>query len=99
MAHLEGISRTLLFQHPRLKYLPDEPLGIVNGVLWVSFRLFGCFVSNQHRSGSERHTAWDTQPALFVCYHLHIPATRVKDADRTEGRAQVQADNFWFGRR
>lgn len=99
MTHLEGISRTLLLQHPRLKSLPDEPLGIVNGVLWASFRLLGCFVSNQDRSGGEGDAAGDTQPALFVRDHLHMPAARVEDAHGTEGRAQVQSDYFGFGRR
>lgn len=51
--HLEGVSCTLLLQQPRLKDLPDEPLGIVNGVLWVSFGQFGGFVANQHRIGRE----------------------------------------------
>lgn len=56
-------------------------------------------MSHQHRGGREWDTAGDAQPALFVCDHLHGPATRVEDADRTEGGAQVQADYFGFGRR
>lgn len=96
--HLEGVSRTLLLQQPRLKDLPDEPLGIVNGVLWVSFGQFGGFMANQHRIGREWDATRDAQPAFFVCDHLHLPAARVEDADRTEGGTQVQTDYPWFRR-
>lgn len=96
--YLEGVSGTLLLQEPRLKDLPDEPLGIVNGVLWVSFGQFGGFVANQHRFGREWDATRETQPAFFVCDHLHLPAARVEDADRTEGGAQVQTDYSWFRR-
>lgn len=99
MRHLEGISLALLLQHPRLKDLPDEALGVVNGVLGVSFGLLGCFMSNEQRRASEGDAARDAQPALFICDHLHSPAARVKDAHRAEGRAEVQSDDFRFGRR
>lgn len=99
MAHLEGIPPALLLQQSGFIHLPDEPLGIVNGVYRVFFRLFGCFMSNQHRRGREWDTAGDTQPALLVCDHLHIPATGVEDSHGAEGGAQVQSDDLRFGRR
>lgn len=99
MTHLKRVPSTLLLQDLRIKDLPDEPLGIVDGVLWVGVGQVHGFVSGQHRRGGEGHGAGDALPPLLIRDHLHLPAARVEDADGAEGGAQIQADHFGFGRR
>lgn len=99
MTNLERVTSALQLQDLRLKYLADEPLGVVDGVLRVAVGQIQGFIPSQHNAGGECDGAWDAHPPFFVCYHLHIPATRVKDPDRAESGAQVEADHFWFGRR
>lgn len=99
MTNLERVTSALQLQELRLKKLADKPLGVVNGVLRVAVGQIHGFIPSQHNVGGESDGAWDAHPPFFVCYHLHLPATRVKDPDRAEGGAQVQADHFWFGRR
>ncbi|TNN60234.1 hypothetical protein EYF80_029569 [Liparis tanakae] len=92
----EAMNSGVTVKRLRLKYLPDEPLGVVHGVLRVAVGQLHGFVSGQHRGGGERHGARDALPPLFVRDHLHVAAARVKHADRAERGAQIQADHFGF---
>ncbi len=96
MAHLKRVPSTLLLQELRLKNLPDEPLGIVDGVLRVAVSQVHGLMSSQHRRGGEGDGTGDALPPLLICDHLHFTAARVEDADRAEGGTQVQADHFRF---
>lgn len=97
--HLERVASALLLQSLRLEDLPDEPLGVVDGVLRVAVGHVRGFVSDQHRRVGERHGARDAQPALLVRDHLHLAAARLEDAHGAEGGAQVQADHSGLGGR
>lgn len=80
-AHLKRVTGAFLLQNPWFKYLPDEPLGIVDGVLLVSVGQFHRFMSRQYGSAGEGDGARDAHPPLFICYHLHLPAARMEDSD------------------